>query len=33
VIDAMGDMDGNGIYCTVVGVSWQRDLYVDKDGE
>jgi len=33
VIDAMGDMDGNNVYCTVVGVSWQRDLYVDKDGE
>ncbi|HEY1957161.1 MAG TPA: prepilin-type N-terminal cleavage/methylation domain-containing protein [Polyangiaceae bacterium] len=33
VIDAMGDMDGNSVYCTVVGVSWQRDLYVDKEGE
>jgi type IV pilus assembly protein PilA len=33
VITAMGDMDGNNVYCTVVGVSWQRDLYVDKDGE
>ena len=33
VIDAMGDMDGNGVYCTVVGVSWQRDLWIDKDGE
>jgi type IV pilus assembly protein PilA len=33
VVDAMGDMDGNNVYCTVVGVSWQRDLYIDKDGE
>lgn len=33
VVSAMGDMDGNNVYCTVVGVSWQRDLYVDKDGE
>jgi len=33
VISAMGDMDNNGVYCTVVGVSWQRELYIDKDGE
>jgi type IV pilus assembly protein PilA len=33
IVSAMGDMDGNGVYCTVVGVSWQRDLYVDKEGE
>ncbi len=33
VVSAMGDMDGNGVYCTVVGVSWQRELYIDKDGE
>jgi type IV pilus assembly protein PilA len=33
VVNAMGDMDGNGVYCDVVGVSWQRDLYIDKDGE
>jgi len=33
VVSAMGDMDGNGVYCTVVGVSWQRDLFVDKEGE
>jgi len=33
VVSAMGDMDGNNIYCTVIGVSWQRDLYVDQDGE
>jgi len=33
VISAMGDMDGNNVYCTVLGFSWQRDLYIDKDGE
>jgi type IV pilus assembly protein PilA len=33
VVNAMGDMDGNNVYCSVVGVSWQRDLYIDKDGE
>ena len=26
VFSAMGDTDANGIYCTVVGVSWQKDL-------
>ena len=33
VVNAMGDMDGNNVYCDVVGVSWQRDLYIDNDGE
>ena len=33
VINAMGDMDGNNVYCDVVGVSWQRDLYIEHDGE
>jgi type IV pilus assembly protein PilA len=33
VISAMGDMDNNGVYCTVLGVSWQRELFIDKDGE
>ena len=33
VVSAMGDMDGNNVYCTVVGVQWQRDLLIDKDGE
>ena len=28
-----GDMDGNGIYCIVTGVSWSRDVHVDNDGE
>jgi type IV pilus assembly protein PilA len=33
IVSAMGDMDGNNIYCTVIGVSWQRDLFVNNDGE
>jgi type IV pilus assembly protein PilA len=33
VVTAMGDMDNNSVYCTVVGTSWSRDLYIDKDGE
>lgn len=33
VVVARGDQDGNGIFATVVGVSWQRDLYIDKDDE
>ncbi len=33
VVNAMGDMDGNNVYCDVVGVSWQRDLYIENDGE
>jgi type IV pilus assembly protein PilA len=33
VVSAMGDMDGNNVYCTVVGVQWQRDLLIDNDGE
>ena len=33
VVAAKGDMDGNGVYCTVVGDSLARDLYIDRDGE
>ena len=33
VVVARGDQDGNGIFATVVGVSWQRDLFIDKDSE
>lgn len=33
VVSAMGDMDGNNVYCTVLGVQWQRDLLIDNDGE
>ncbi len=33
VVSAMGDMDGNGVYCTAVGTSWQKEIFIDKDGE
>ena len=33
VAAAKGDMDGNGVYCTVLGTSLGRDLYIDNDGE
>ncbi len=33
VVSAMGDNDNNNIYCTVVGVSWQRELGIQNDGE
>ena len=33
VVVARGDQDGNSIFSTVVGVSWQRDLFIDKDAE
>jgi type IV pilus assembly protein PilA len=33
VVTGWGDMDNNNIYCTVVGTSWSRDLFVNNDGE
>ena len=33
VVVARGDQNGNGVFATVVGVSWQRDLFIDKDSE
>lgn len=33
IIVARGDQDGNGVFATVMGVSWTRDLFVDKDTE
>jgi prepilin-type N-terminal cleavage/methylation domain-containing protein len=33
VVAAQVDMNGNGVYCTVVGNSLARDLYIDRDGE
>jgi hypothetical protein len=32
-ISAMGDVDANGVYCTVIGTSFTNDLFVDKEGE
>ncbi len=33
VAAAKGDMDGNGVFCTVVGTSLARDIYIDREGE
>lgn len=33
VISARGDLNANGVYCTVIGVSWTNDLYIDREGE
>lgn len=33
IVAALGDTDGNGVYATVVGTSWQSGLMVDKEGE
>lgn len=33
VVVAKGDQDGNGVFATVMGVSWTRDLFLDKDTE
>ena len=32
-ISAKGDIDGNGIFCTVITTSWNNGLYVDREGE
>ena len=33
VVAAKGDMDGNGVFCTVLGTSLSRNLYIDREGE
>ncbi len=33
IVVGRGDQDGNGVFATVMGVSWTRDLFVDKDTE
>jgi type IV pilus assembly protein PilA len=33
LITAVGDTDGNGTFCTVLGTSFTNDLLVDLDGE
>ncbi len=33
IVVAKGDQDGNGVFATVMGVSWTRDLFIDKDTE
>jgi type IV pilus assembly protein PilA len=32
-IGAMGDVDGNGVFSTVIGTSFTNDLFIDKEGE
>jgi hypothetical protein len=33
IIEADGDMDGNGVFCRVYGLSGVNQLYVDHEGE
>jgi type IV pilus assembly protein PilA len=33
IIHAMGDTDGNTVFCNVWGTSWSNDLFIDHDGE
>jgi type IV pilus assembly protein PilA len=32
-IGAMGDVDGNGVFSTVIGSSFTNDIFIDKEGE
>jgi type IV pilus assembly protein PilA len=32
-IGAMGDVDGNSVFTTVIGSSFTNDLFIDKEGE
>ena len=32
-IAAKGDVDANGLYCTVVTTSWNNGVYIDREGE
>jgi type IV pilus assembly protein PilA len=32
-ISAMGDVNANGVFCTVIGTSFTNDLFIDKEGE
>jgi type IV pilus assembly protein PilA len=33
IVTAMADMDGNAVYCTMMGTSWDKQIFFDKDGE
>jgi len=33
VVSALGDLDANGVYMTMMGTSWMKDLFVDNEGE
>jgi type IV pilus assembly protein PilA len=32
-ISAIGDVNNNGVQCTVIGTSFTNDLFIDKEGE
>jgi len=32
-ISAVGDVNNNGVQCTVIGTSFTNDLFIDKEGE
>jgi type IV pilus assembly protein PilA len=32
-IEAMGDVNGNAVFSTVIGTSFNNDLFIDKEGE
>jgi len=33
VVTAVGDFDANGVYVTMMGTSWQKDILIANDGE
>jgi len=33
IVTAQGDLDDNNVFCTVMGTSWQKDLFIDNEGE
>lgn len=33
IVTAQADLDDNNAFCTVMGTSWQKDLFIDKEGE
>jgi type IV pilus assembly protein PilA len=33
IVEAMSDLDGNGVFCTIIGTSWDNTLMIDNEGE
>ena len=33
VVTAYGDLDGNGVFVTMMGTSWMKDIFVANEGE
>ena len=33
VVTALGDLDGNGVYVSMMGTSWMKDLFIANEGE